>query len=74
MVGIHENYFVVLVNTILVHPVGVQDPQVSTPLSNSLFCCASESTLELEVVDTLTDGLSECGTYDTAGEFAGRVT
>jgi hypothetical protein len=62
VVGVDQNDFVVLVDTILVNPVRVQHPQVSTSLPNSLLSSTSQTTLELEVVDTLSDGFTVGGT------------
>lgn len=50
--------FVVLVDTVLVDPVRVQDSQVSAPPANTFLGSCSESPLELQVVDTLSDGLT----------------
>ncbi len=52
----------VLVNTVLVDPVAVQDAQVGTLASNTLLGSGTKRTLVLEVVDTLTNGLTESGT------------
>jgi hypothetical protein len=58
VVGVNEDHFVVLVDTVLVHPVGVEDPKVTAATTNTLLCGALETTLGLEVVHTLTDGLA----------------
>ena len=58
VVGVHEDNFVVLVYTILVDPVGVQDPQVSASPSNTLFSLAPQTPLGLDLVHTMTDGLA----------------
>lgn len=63
MVGVYEDNLVVLVNTILVHPVGVQDTEVTAPLANTLLRNTLETPLGLEVVDTLANGLTERRTY-----------
>jgi hypothetical protein len=62
VVGVDKDDFVVLVNTILVHPVRVEYPQIAAPLSNTLLSSTPQSTLELEVVDTLADGFTEGST------------
>lgn len=49
---------VVLVDTVLVDPVRVQDSQVSAPPADAFLGGCSESPLELQVVDTLSDGLT----------------
>ena len=58
MVGVNEDNFVVLVNTILVNPVRVQDTQVTASLADTLLRYTSQTSLGLEVVDTLADGLA----------------
>lgn len=63
MVGINKDNFVVLVDTILVNPVRVQDSQVSASLANTLLRNTSQTTLGLEVVDTLANGLTVGGTW-----------
>jgi len=55
VVRIHKDNFVVLVNTVLVHPVRVQDSQVSTASSNTFLGGTPETALGLQVVDTLAD-------------------
>ena len=55
---VDEDNLVVLVNTILVDPVAVQHTKVSTPASNTLLGDATKAALELEVVDTLANGLA----------------
>ena len=62
MVGIDKDDLVVLVNTVLVHPVRVEDPQVTAPPANTLLRNAPEATLGLELGNTLTDGLAVGGT------------
>jgi hypothetical protein len=59
VVGVDEDDFVVLVDTILVNPVGVQDTKPSTATSNTFLGGRTERALELEVVDTLVGGLTE---------------
>ena len=63
MVGVNEDNFVVLVNTILVNPVRVQDTQVTASLADTLLRYTSQTSLGLEVVDTLADGLAVGSTY-----------
>ena len=63
MVGVDEDNFVVFVNTILVHPVRVQHSQVSASLAHPFFRCTPETTLELEVIDTLADRFTVGSTY-----------
>lgn len=73
MIGVDENDLVVFVDTILVHPVAVQDSQISASTSNSLLCDAAQAALELEVVDTLANGLAVCRTLGD-GLFAVATT
>ena len=63
MVGVNEDNFVVLVDTILVNPVRVQDTQVTASLADTLLRYTSQTSLGLEVVDTLADGLAVGGAY-----------
>ena len=58
MVRINEDNLVVLVNTVLVDPVRVQDTKVAAPLADTLLSHTLKATLWLEVVDTLADGLA----------------
>ena len=59
---VDEDDLVVLVDTVLVDPVRVQDTKVAAPLADTLLRHALKTTLGLEVVDTLTDGLAVGGT------------
>ena len=68
MVGVNEDNFVVLVNTILVNPVRVQDTQVTASLADTLLRYTSQTSLGLEVVDTLADGLAVGSTW-TASHY-----
>lgn len=68
---IDTNDFKVFVNTILVDPVRVQDSQVGTLSSDSLFSGGSQRPLVFEVVDTMMDRLSESGTL---GDWLFTVT
>lgn len=60
--GVDTDDLVVLVDTVLVDPVRVQDSQVSTTPADTLLGGGSETSLELEVVDTLSDGFTVGGT------------
>ena len=62
MVRVDEDDLVVLVHTVLVDPVRVKDPQVAAPPANTLLRNAPQSTLRLELGDTLTNGLAVGGT------------
>ena len=55
---VNEDDLVVLVNTVMVDPVRVQDTKVAAPLADTLLGDTLETTLGLEVVDTLADGLA----------------
>lgn len=63
MVGVNKDNLIVLVNTVLVDPVRAKHTQVSASAPNTLLSGAPQSTLELEVVDTLAHGLTVCRTY-----------
>lgn len=58
VIRIDENNLVVLVDAVLVHPVRVQHTEVTASSPNSLLSYASETALELEVVDTLANRLA----------------
>jgi len=60
---IHKDNLIIFVNTVLVDPVRVQDSQVSTAPSNTFLGGTPETALELQVVDTLTNGLAVGSTY-----------
>ena len=52
----------VLVGGVLVDPVGVQDAQVGAAAADTLLSGSAQSTLVLELVDTLVGGLAVGGT------------
>ncbi len=56
--SLDKDDLVVLVHTVLVDPVRVQDPQVTTPPTDTLFSGGPQTPLELEMVDTLPDGFT----------------
>jgi hypothetical protein len=58
VVRVNEDNLVIFVDTILIDPVGVQHPQISASLANTLLCRAPKTTLELQVVNTLADRLA----------------
>jgi len=62
VVRVDEDDFKVLVDTVLVDPVRVQNSESSTSTSDTFFGGRTERTLELEVVDTLVGGLTERST------------
>lgn len=62
VVGVNEDDLVVLVDTVLVHPVRVENPEVTAPPANTLLRNTPQATLGLELVDTLANGLAEGGT------------
>ena len=64
--GVDENDLVVLVHTVLVDPVRVEDTEVAAATADTLLRNATETALGLEVVDTLADGLAVGGTWDTS--------
>jgi hypothetical protein len=63
MVRVDQYDLVIFVDTVLVHPVRVEDTKITATLADSLLGGAPQTPLELEVVDTLADGLAERGTY-----------
>lgn len=62
VVGIHEDDFKVLVDTVLVDPVRVEHPQVAASATNSLLSNRPQAALGLELVDTLMHRLAVGGT------------
>ena len=58
VLGVDQDNLVVLVDTVLVDPIGVQDAKVTTSASDTFFSNRTKTTLELEVVDTLADGFA----------------
>ena len=63
MVRVDEDDLVVLVHTVLVDPVRVKYTEVTATTTDTLLRCAPQAALELDVVDTLADGLAVGGTY-----------
>lgn len=55
---VDEDNLVVLVDTVLVNPVRVEDTKVTASATNTLFSYGTKTTLELEVVNTLADGFT----------------
>jgi hypothetical protein len=62
MVRVNKDDFVVLVDTILIDPVRVHHSQISAPPANTLLRRAPQTTLELQVVNTLTNRFAVGGT------------
>ena len=62
VVGVDKNDLVVLVDAVLVDPVGVEDTEVTAPPANTLLGDTPQTTLGLELGDTLTNGLAVGGT------------
>ena len=62
VVGVNKDDLVVLVDTVLVDPVRVKDPQVAAPPADTLLRNAPQAALGLELGNTLTDGLAVGGT------------
>ena len=60
--GVNEDDLVVLVNTVLVNPVRVEDTQVAASATNTLLGSAPQAPLGLQLVDTLANGLAVGGT------------
>ena len=63
MAGVNADDLVVLVDTVLVNPVRVEHPQVTATPANTLLRNAPQTTLGLELGDTLTNGLAVGSTY-----------
>ena len=61
--GVDEDDLVVLVHTVLVDPVRVEDTEVAAPPANTLLGDTPQTTLGLELGDTLTNGLAVGGTW-----------
>jgi hypothetical protein len=59
---VDEDDLIVLVDTVLVDPVRVQNPEVAAPPANTLLCNGLQTTLRLELVDTLANGLAVSST------------
>jgi len=62
VVGIDEYNLIILVHSVLVDPIRVQHPQVATTTANAFFSNTPQTTLELEMVDTLADRFAICCT------------
>lgn len=62
VLGVDTDNLEVLVGGVLVDPVGVQDTQVGAAAANTLLSGSAQSTLVLELVDTLVGGLAVGGT------------
>jgi hypothetical protein len=58
MIGINKYDFIILVNAILIHPVGVQHSQVTASSTHAFLSSTPETTLVLEVVNTLSHGFA----------------
>ena len=63
MVGVNSDNLVVLVHTVLVNPVRVKYAEVAAATADTLLRGAPQAALELEVVDTLANGLAVGRTY-----------
>lgn len=57
--GVDKDDLEVLVDTVLVDPVRVEDAKASATTGNTLLGGRAKGTLELELVDSLVGGLSE---------------
>ena len=62
MVGVNQDNLEVLVHAILINPVGVEDAEVTAAPANTFLRDGAKTSLELEVVNTLADGLAVGGT------------
>jgi hypothetical protein len=66
--SLDKDDLVVLVHSVLVDPVRVQNPQVGASTTDTLLGGGLETSLELEVVDTLPDGLTVGGTCELSSK------
>ena len=66
VIGVDKDDLVILVDTVLVNPVRVQDSQVTATPANALLRDAPQSSLGLEVVHTLMDGFAVGGTCEAS--------
>ena len=66
MVGVDEDNLIVLVDTVLVDSVGVEDTKVTASPADTLLRSALQTSLGFQLVDTLADGLAVGGTYEGA--------
>ena len=62
MAGVNEDNLKVLVDTILINPVRIQNSEVSASASNTLFSDTLQTSLRLQLGNTLVDGLAVGGT------------
>ena len=60
---IYQDDFVILVNSVLVYPIRVKDPQVTASPSYSLLCDTPVTALWFEVIYTLANGFTVGSTY-----------
>lgn len=60
---VNEDDLEILVNTILVHPVRVENPEVAAAPANTLLRNGLQTALGFDLVNTLADGLAVGGTY-----------
>lgn len=65
VVGINKDNFKVLVDTVLVNPVRVEHPKISTAPSNTFLRRTPQASLVLEVVHTLSYRLTVGSTYQS---------
>lgn len=65
MVRINEDDLVILVDPVLIDPVRVEDTEVTTPPADTFLRDTPQTTLRLELGNTLTDRLAVGGTCIT---------
>lgn len=63
VVRIHQDDFVILVDSVLVYPIRVEDSQVPASPSHSLLCNTPVTALWFEVIYTLANGFTVGSTY-----------
>lgn len=67
VVRIHQDDFVILVDSVLVYPIRVEDSQVPASPSHSLLCNTPVTALWFEVIYTLANRFAVGSTYQPPG-------
>ena len=67
VVRIHQDDFIILVDSVLVYPIRVEDSQVSASPSHSLLCNTPVTALRFEVIYTLANRFTVGSTYQPPG-------
>ena len=64
---IHQDDFIILVDSVLVYPIRVEDSQVPASPSHSLLCDTPVTALGFEVIYTLANRFTVGSTYEPPG-------